>query len=577
VGSDEAEALSREILPGVPDLAPGPGVHVIKDNNVRAVFSLDAVANLPSLIVKRYKLPDASSRLKRLFVGTKALQEWRGSQAVLARGIPTCRAYALGEPRGGEARSGSSYVVLEKLEDTVPVVSLLRELLPLVETELRRSSPDRLGTIEDETRARVARDPLARKKRSRLLTLLAGLTRKILESGLHHKDFHTGNVLARILPGGDLRVWLVDLHSVQTRPLPGHRVRMLAKLFLDLESFTTEWERRRFLRDCFDIEALPYKRDLERLHVRVTRKTASLRARRQRSRTRRCVVRSSRYWSEETEAGLMYHLRAVPPARVEEALSTHAALLAGAGASGEVLKRSGSERTLVTRVRMAGSSPDERLDLCVKEHHPRGLMDRLRSLLSSRGRDEWMASSAFRVLGLPTPEGVALVERPRGGASFFVARFAEGSLELDAWLETAFSRSGEASDRRRRLTVLETTAQLLARLHRLSVYHNDLKARNVLVHPEDPTRLLLIDLAGVRPWRRVDRKRRLKNLAQLDTSIPYSVSRTDRLRFLVLYRETLRGTGSSDDSRLPLHDHARSVLRAGEGRVNYRREGARGR
>jgi hypothetical protein len=75
----------------------------------------------------------------------------------------------------------------------------------------------------------------------------------------------------------------------------------------------------------------------------------------------------------------------------------------------------------------------------------------------------------------------------------------------------------------------------------------------------------------------VDRKRRLKNLAQLDTSIPYSVSRTDRLRFLVLYRETLRGTGSSDDSRLPLHDHARSVLRAGEGRVNYRREGARGR
>jgi serine/threonine protein kinase len=76
--------------------------------------------------------------------------------------------------------------------------------------------------------------------------------------------------------------------------------------------------------------------------------------------------------------------------------------------------------------------------------------------------------------------------------------------------------------------------------HRRSFVHRDLKAANLLTSadPNDP-RIWFIDLVGVRRRWRVAREARVRDLARLSASFHNhpGVSRTDKLRFLRVYRD----------------------------------------
>lgn len=547
-----AESLRAHLLEDAPHLAAGPDVRQIKDNNVRAVFAVEGRGDLPFLIVKRYKSPDLLSKIKNRLVGTKAEQEWRGARELLKRAIPSCRAYALGLPRGKTPSSSTvraSYVILEGLHDTVTVVSQLRALAP---------QPDTTPSADAEPRT----------KRIELLSSLADLTKRMLQRGIYHRDFHTGNVLLRAKGGGAApQLFLIDLHSVAC---PKHffgfqKRRLLAKLFLDLENFTLEPERRTFLHECFDDHDRPNPGDLDRLFLRITRRTESLRRRRLKSRTRRCVVKSSRFWNERDGDETLYYLRSVAPQTIRKAIDEHRRLLETE--SPQVLKRSGSGRTFVTRVLVPSEGSESELSVCVKEHRPSSSGATWHGLFTSRGMAEWYASSGFRVRGIPTPEAIALLERNPGWFrkhSYVLTRFEAATEELDAFLNRTFALPTVEFSRARRVTILERVAAAVSQLHRLGVYHNDLKAKNALIDPssQPEPRVLFLDLTGVRLWRRLHDKRKIKNLAQLDQSLPYAVSRGDRLRFLRMYRRELGLSGS-------LADHAREVLKAGEKRTNY--------
>jgi hypothetical protein len=100
-------------------------------------------------------------------------------------------------------------------------------------------------------------------------------------------------------------------------------------------------------------------------------------------------------------------------------------------------------------------------------------------------------------------------------------------------------------NRTARADLLRSSADWLRRLHRLGVYHGDLKGVNVLVsgtrgrfafHLIDTDRCLFSD-GPVGP------RRRVKNLSQLAASIPRCVTRTDRLRW---YRRYAEGTPLAD-------------------------------
>jgi hypothetical protein len=118
-----------------------------------------------------------------------------------------------------------------------------------------------------------------------------------------------------------------------------------------------------------------------------------------------------------------------------------------------------------------------------------------------------------------------------------------------------------AHERRPRLRrQLERVARAVRELHACQLSHRDLKAANVLVTagdiedtpagaaqpiatvslaavPERRTNLWFIDLVGCRRHERLGKRRRVRDLARLNTSFLNQplISRSDRLRFLALY------------------------------------------
>ena len=106
----------------------------------------------------------------------------------------------------------------------------------------------------------------------------------------------------------------------------------------------------------------------------------------------------------------------------------------------------------------------------------------------------------------------------------------EKGMEMDRYI---LRRLGDF--RRKRLFV-KHFAQWLSHLHQKNLYHRDMKTCNILVSENGETwDFHLLDLEDVRLDEKVDEKRLFKNLLQLNTSIPKTITRTDRLRFLKEY------------------------------------------
>jgi tRNA A-37 threonylcarbamoyl transferase component Bud32 len=107
---------------------------------------------------------------------------------------------------------------------------------------------------------------------------------------------------------------------------------------------------------------------------------------------------------------------------------------------------------------------------------------------------------------------------------------------------TALDDLPEAERRPKLWNLIEETARLIRRLHQHQLSHRDLKAVNVLVR--GPSDLCLIDLVGLRSYRRMPASRAIQNLARMHTSFLNhpSITNSAKARFLRAYlRWGLRG------------------------------------
>jgi hypothetical protein len=245
--------------------------------------------------------------------------------------------------------------------------------------------------------------------------------------------------------------------------------------------------------------------------------------RRRRSRSRRCVEENV-HFTAAVGAGRGWRRTDLAPARVGDAIAAHDRALSGNGA--QVLKRGRKSR--VTRLG----------DVVVKEAVEGSLLRRLEGRLRPRARQAgYKNAHALDVRGVGTALPLAFVRR--GGRTFTVYEDLSALPRLDHRLRDAL-RSG-AWDLARKRAAIEATADFAARLHRLGVWHGDLKACNWLLDErEGEFRFRLVDTDRVRFYRgEVPRSRRLRNLAQLAASIPVVVTRADRLRW---WRRYARGT-----------------------------------
>ncbi len=197
-----------------------------------------------------------------------------------------------------------------------------------------------------------------------------------------------------------------------------------------------------------------------------------------RSRTRRCVHETGSFTAFAFEGQTGFRRRDVDGAALREALETlEVAELLKEGPNGR-LYRSGAWI--------------------------------LKELDSAAGaRRAWLCGNGLEARGFPTGRPLAWVGR------WLVMH--DGGPTLDLWVKTEFARASAAV----RDELAACLGSLLATLHRRGVYHADLKANNVVWSPGCSARLL--DYGSVHFGRRVSRRRRVKNLAQLNAALPDEV------------------------------------------------------
>jgi hypothetical protein len=209
-----------------------------------------------------------------------------------------------------------------------------------------------------------------------------------------------------------------------------------------------------------------------------------------RSRTRRCLEESSgfRAFAHGGDAGFLR--RAVDPAEVSAALDSVARVTPFKKSNGGELWR--TRAWVVKRFARAADA-----------------------------RRAWLGGNGLEARGIATCTPLAYAGR------WLV--MSDGGPTLSDWVDAEFAKSTAFE----REELAHALGSLLARLHRRGVYHADLKANNVVWRPGEEPRLL--DYGRVSFGWRVTRRRRVKNLAQLNAALPDLVPNALRERALAVY------------------------------------------
>jgi tRNA A-37 threonylcarbamoyl transferase component Bud32 len=178
--------------------------------------------------------------------------------------------------------------------------------------------------------------------------------------------------------------------------------------------------------------------------------------------------------------------------------------------------------------------------------HRRGAWIAKRFPSAAAARRAWVGGNGLEARGIATGSPLAWAGR------WLV--MTDAGATLSDWVESDFAESTELE----RGELARALGRLVAALHRRGVYHADLKANNVVWRPGEEPRLL--DYGRVRFGAKVSRRRRVKNLAQLNAALPDAVPA--RLRELAL-AEYLAESGYADEPVALRKDVIAASLRRG--------------
>ena len=179
----------------------------------------------------------------------------------------------------------------------------------------------------------------------------------------------------------------------------------------------------------------------------------------------------------------------------------------------------------------------------MKQHSALSLGHRLASLCLYPSAAMRSLSGAVTLLekGYATAAPVAAVEYRRCGVllkSLYFSEEISGAKTVETFWRDELSALKAVAGKARRRFFLRSLAQLFSSLHENGIYHNDLKASNILVPDRgaaSETIFSLIDLQGLRKCLFVSSRRRIKNLAQLNRTLGVHLTWTEKLFFFKSY------------------------------------------
>jgi len=139
----------------------------------------------------------------------------------------------------------------------------------------------------------------------------------------------------------------------------------------------------------------------------------------------------------------------------------------------------------------------------------------------------------MRSRGLSTLKPLALVERKSWSgleeSTLFMEALAD-DLEMDRYILKGFA------DLNKKRLFIKTFAHWLGGLHKMNLYHKDMKTCNILVSEREETwDFHLLDFEDIRMNEKVNWRKLFRNFLQLNTSTPKVMTKVDRYRFISKY------------------------------------------
>lgn len=150
------------------------------------------------------------------------------------------------------------------------------------------------------------------------------------------------------------------------------------------------------------------------------------------------------------------------------------------------------------------------------------------ALMSPYARRSWKGLLTLLFNGVPVADPVACVLLPDRRSMLVTKALDQPDLDVFLWREY-----GQMALSRKR-DIAKALGSFIGGLHSRDIYHADLKACNIKIET-DSLRFYLLDTDRVEQKWALSREKKLRNLMQINTSIPKMVSRSVRMAFLESY------------------------------------------
>ncbi len=459
------------------------------------------------IFVKVFKKRSGVSPLtifKRVIFGHSAKKEFDASRYLNKKGIDTPDVLAVGV---GSLLRSDAVIVFKVLEDAPMLVDLFTK-------------------FDDATGAEKERG-------TELIRLVAQITAKLHVTSFHHRDYHAGNLLVEgVADGGKPKLFVIDLHrSSFPRRMKGKRaLKNIAAISHSLSFSSNDGNIQKLLGeyvkaigdDSFEMD------DSEKALGVIKRRIGKMEKRRLKSRTKRCFKNSTEFFIKKEWGETIFGRKGIDIAKIVGLIGEFD------GGGGRVLKNDKKAKIAMF--------PWGEEEICIKGYELSSIKERVWAMLrKSRGHISWWSARGLAVRGFNTPLPLALVIVKKffvPNKIYFVTESLKPARELDRFILNAFKNSNDGKE-----NFLTGLAKTIGTLHRMGIYHGDLKGTNIGVFEEggDYT-FALIDLDDVSFADGVTLRRRAKNLSQLYLSTPSIIGAGDREMF---FREYLKISGGS--------------------------------
>ncbi|NOG41521.1 MAG: hypothetical protein HND38_08330 [Planctomycetes bacterium] len=450
--------------------------------------------NQGSFYLKQYTARNWLEGVKSLFSLSKARREWNYSHQLLRNQLLAAEPVAVGEKR----RFGmlkDCYIISK----AVPNSTTAKELLLAIQ-----------------------QSPVHLSKKNTFLNNLISYVKTVHDHGIFHGELHAENIL--VDRDNTTLFYLLDLGRVafKKRPPLSLRIRELSRLLYSVTETCTNEEITRLI-DNYASQLLVSK-DREIFRRAVLKEIYKIKYRLWHSRTKKCL-KTNNVFKVTTHASYTVNMRN------EWEVSTLASLIKKHMLSfkerlGTIVKSSAK-----TGITLIPVSHEGIKSVCIKEYrYPIAVKRCLYSFWSSPARRAWVAAHGLMAANFRTPKPIALFEEKRAGIlkkSFILMEDISACLPCNKYVSEKFHDpcKNAASGKKRRF--ISCLARSFQQLHDTGIYHCDLKANNIMIMElPDSWDFFYLDLDRVSFQKKITIKKTVKNLSQLNASIPHCITYT---------------------------------------------------